>query len=56
MATWTGLVPLQMLGELVAHQLVLQATHESFRLLQLKAYILDPITRALNRLDGDAEW
>jgi hypothetical protein len=45
-----------MLGELLAYQLVLQTTQDRFGLLQPQPDVLDPVTRALNRLDGNAQW
>jgi hypothetical protein len=49
-------VPLEVAGELVAYQLLLQTTEDLFCLPEPQTYVLDPLARAFNRLDRDAEW
>ena len=41
--------------ELLPNQLLLQATEDRFRLVQPQTHVLDPLARAFNRLDRDAE-
>src|SRR5450755_2355886 len=52
----TRSVPREVICELLTYQLLLQAMKYRFCLFQPKAYIFYPFTRALNRLDRDAEW
>jgi hypothetical protein len=55
-ATRTGSVPLEVAGELVAYQLLLQIMEDLLCLPEPQTYVLDPLARAFNRLDRDAEW
>jgi hypothetical protein len=54
----TGVSPMaiELSCELLPNQLLLQATEDRFRLVQPQTHVLDPLARAFNRLDRDAEW